>query len=305
MRVDILYNYSLAKLTTIRIGGVASTFVLAKSNEDIFEAIEFAHKRELSISVLGNGSNLLIGNIPENRLVLRYRGCKAEMVDDCLSVEAGALLPSVARFSVSKNFSGLEWGIKIPGTIGGAVVMNAGAHDSETIDSLAGITVIDWSGYEYFLPSHHIQTAHRWSSIGSDKQIVTKAIFKLCVSDSQRIREKIHQNEVYRLKTQPKGLTLGSTFKRVYDFEKGSLISAGYYIDRCGLKGYKKGDAYISPVHANFIINNGKATAQDILSIMAYVRDCVYKEFGIELEPEIKFWIDEQILCGFGFSLSN
>ncbi|HEY9868830.1 MAG TPA: UDP-N-acetylmuramate dehydrogenase, partial [Candidatus Obscuribacterales bacterium] len=194
-------------------------------------------------------------------------------------------LPHLARFAASHGLSGLEFAVGIPGTVGGAVVMNAGAHGSCIANVLESATIFDTTSWDIItLKNDDLAFQYRKSSIDPEKQIVLSARFRLIPDKKENIDARIAHNEEYRWKTQPLSWpSAGSTFKNP-DPERG----AGYLLDRAGAKHMREGNAAVSAVHANFVINMGGATSQEVTTLLRRMQDLVYKEFAVVLKPEWK-----------------
>lgn len=218
------------------------------------------------------------------------------IMDDKIYAEAGVLLPYIAQVAYQHGLGGLEWAWGIPGTVGGAVVMNAGAFNYEIFDYITHVDLMNRNGDLVRKEARDIRTTHRFTDINTSEHIIVGANLRLTKKDKQVIMEKVRQYKNYRINTQPSGLTLGSTFKRHFDEKAQKWVSAGYYIDKCNLKGVKIGGAMISEKHANFIINHNDASYTDVLKLMRMMRESVQEQFNIILEPEIKVWLSQSEL---------
>lgn len=267
----------------------ARNYFEASSKEDIIKAIGYANDNNMEIRVIGNASNLLIQSIPKDVIVLRLSMNRIAYTNsNNLYVEAGVLLPSLNQFAYAHELSGLEWVSGIPGTLGGALYMNAGAFEKEIYDLVRDVTIIDKRGEEQTISKSELQTAHRYCSLQDLDCVIVGATLDLEFSDKQTIRTKMQALKDRRIATQPLGFTLGSTFKRVN--VDNSLISAGLLIDKCCLKGAKVGHALVSDIHANFIINDGNATTEDVIALIDLIKKKVFDECGHELSLEIDIW---------------
>ena len=291
----------LANRTTIKIGGIAPLFCEVLNVSELTEIFRYIDDYGLSPFVLGNGSNTLICSLPRNAVVLQMVNRKTQVVGDRMYAHAGCYLPRLAALSLSSCLSGLEWAVNVPGSLGGSIVMNAGAFGMEMIDILESVVLMNYSGQIHILHRNQIDAGHRWTNIDPSECIVLGAIIKLVPSDRDKIRSAMDRNRAHRRKTQPTGKNLGSTFRRHYDVVNNRWISAGYLIDQCGLKGAISGGAQISDVHANFIQNSEGATCADVLSLMKQARDEVYNRFNYILKPEIHIWASESDLAMYGF----
>jgi UDP-N-acetylmuramate dehydrogenase len=283
----------LSRYSVINIGGPADFLVSVTSAEDLESAVRFLWEEEIPFLLLGGGSNVLISDAGIREVVLINEAKKIEFIDEAgqdplLWAESGAGLGGVSRRTAAKGWSGLEWASGIPGTIGGAVVNNAGAFGADTADNLVVAEILhpvedriqrsEWSvdqfGYQY-----------RTSVIKSGKQpaVVLSATFRLDRSTPEEVKGKISEIAVKRKSSQPGGPSLGSMFKNPPGDYSGRLI------EEAGLKGTRIGDVEISQDHANFFINQGEATARDVAGLIALVRDKVNEKFSVELELEIQF----------------
>ncbi|MES2462009.1 MAG: UDP-N-acetylmuramate dehydrogenase [Armatimonadota bacterium] len=290
--MTLYQNHSLAGCSTLKIGGIAPYFAAIETEYEVKEIIETARASSHRILCLGAGSNTLIGDLPDDALVLKITGTNLQTDGTKMYAQAGTYLPALAKAALHYGLSGLEWAVNVPGTLGGSIVMNAGAFAEEIIDRLLYVRAMTHNGEAVTLFHQDIEASHRWTNIDPSKYIVLGACLQLTAGDRERIGSLMRSFRDYRFRTQPRGRTLGSTFKRHYDSKNQCWVSAGYYLDQCQLKGFSVGGAKISEVHANFIMNSGSATWQDVVTLIAHARSCVQKCFGILLELEIKLWVD-------------
>lgn len=270
--------------TTFRVGGPADVMVWPK-REQLAEVIRLCREREEAFYIIGNGSNLLVGDGGIRGVVIKMRrGMDDIRVEgDEIVAEAGALLTQTANAAAEHGLSGMEFAAGIPGTIGGAVVMNAGAYGGEMKDILKEVTVLDCQGNEKALGVEELELGYRKSCIPGNGYIVVRAVLKLVSGDKAAIRDKMKELSEQRMLKQPLEYpSAGSTFKRPEGYFAGKLIMDA------GLRGYRVGSAQIAEKHCGFVINRGGATAADIRKLMQDVREEVEKQFHVTLEPEVK-----------------
>lgn len=280
----MLENEPLARYTTYRIGGPARYLVLPADVEDVAKALEFAAQRQLPWVVLGLGSNVLVKDGGFPGVVIRIgKGLdKFEMKGATAIVGAGLPTPLLARRTADAGFAGVERFIGIPGTVGGGVYMNAGAHGAEFAEVLTEATVMDAKGKIRQIPRKAISFKYRSSNLG--EVVVLEAKLALIEEPPAKLKEIQARLLRWRKAGTPFDLPCcGSVFKN-----PGGPRTAGVLIDECGLKGYTVGGAQVSPLHANYIVNMGTATASDVLKVIDHVRKTVAKKTGVELELEVK-----------------
>ena len=272
--------------TTFKIGGPADYFLMPDKGEDVEHIIRICKEQELPYFILGNGSNLLVGDEGYRGVVIQiYRNMSSVTVEGSeITVQAGALLSAVAAAAKNASLTGFEFAGGIPGTMGGAVVMNAGAYGGEMKDVLTEVTVMDAEGNIFTLPAEELELGYRTSIIKTAGYIVLEAKIRLKEGDPEVIRETMKDLTIRRTTKQPLEYpSAGSTFKRPEGYFAGKLIMDS------GLAGYQVGGAKVSEKHCGFVINAGGATARDVRTLMDNVRDIVYKKYGVTLEPEVKF----------------
>ena len=281
-------DYPLARLTTVRVGGPADWFARPESDEEVVELLAWADREGIAIGVVGSGSNLLVADDGFRGLVLKLAGELTAIERDGAKVVlgGGARLPSAAAKTAGWGLSGLEFGVNIPGTAGGAVRMNANAYGGELARVLEWVTVCTASGAERRVPDQ-LGFRYRDSEIG-EREVVTHACFALSESDSEDVKATLAGMRARRKEAQPSGIkTFGSTFVNPDDPRAGGR-SAGVLLDEAGCRGLERGGARLSPKHANFVENAGGATAADVLAVMAAARRKVHERFGVVLEPEVQ-----------------
>lgn len=277
---------AMSQHTTFKIGGPADYFLMPDKGEDVGRVIKICKEKEIPYFILGNGSNLLVGDGGYRGAVIQiYRNMSSVTVEgNEITAQAGALLSAVAAAAKNASLTGFEFAGGIPGTIGGAVVMNAGAYGGEMKDVLTEVTVMNAEGDIFTLPTEELELGYRTSIIKTAGYIVLEAKIRLKEGDLEVIRETMKDLTIRRTTKQPLEYpSAGSTFKRPEGYFAGKLIMDS------GLAGYKVGGAQVSEKHCGFVINAGDATARDVRTLMDNVRDIVYKKYGVTLEPEVKF----------------
>lgn len=272
--------------TTFKIGGPADYFLVPESGEEAGEIIKICKQTDIPYFILGNGSNLLVGDGGYRGVVIQiYRNMSAVTTEGTIiTAQAGALLPSVAAVAKNASLTGFEFAGGIPGTVGGAAVMNAGAYGGEMKDVLVEVTVMDADGNIFTIPAEKLELGYRTSIIKKAGYIVLEAKIRLEEGNQEAIRERMKELTIQRTTKQPLEFpSAGSTFKRPEGYFAGKLVMDS------GLRGYQVGGARVSEKHCGFVINAGGATAKDVRTLMENVRDIVYKKYGVTLEPEVKF----------------
>ena len=281
----ILSNEPMKKHTTFRIGGPADIFAAPESIEEIEAVCRFAKEEGIPLFVLGNGSNLLVADDGMDGIVLQiyknYSGI--EVNGNELTVKAGTLLSSTSKAALNEELTGFEFAGGIPGTFGGAVVMNAGAYGGEMVQVLKEVKVLTKDGEIQTLKAEELELGYRTSNVLKNEYVVLEGVIALEKGNKEEIKAKMDEYALARKTKQPLEYpSAGSTFKRGKDFITAKLI------DECGLKGYQIGGAQISEKHAGFIINKENATAKDVIELMEYTKEQVYNKFGKIIEQEIE-----------------
>ena len=277
---------AMSQHTTFKIGGPADYFLMPDKGEDVGRVIKICKEKEIPYFILGNGSNLLVGDGGYRGAVIQiYRNMSSVTVEgNEITAQAGALLSAVAAAAKNASLTGFEFAGGIPGTIGGAVVMNAGAYGGEMKDVLTEVTVMNAEGDIFTLPTEELELGYRTSIIKTAGYIVLEAKIRLKEGNPEVIRETMKDLTIRRTTKQPLEYpSAGSTFKRPEGYFAGKLIMDS------GLAGYQVGGAQVSEKHCGFVINAGDATARDVRTLMDNVTDIVYKKYGVTLEPEVKF----------------
>lgn len=278
----------LARLTTVRTGGSGAYFARPESTEQLAELIRWATDSRLALEVIGSGSNLLIADSGFEGLVVKLDGELAaiERHGDRVFCGGGMRLPSAAAKTAGWGLAGLEFGVNIPGTVGGAVRMNANAYGGELARVLEWVEITDPAGSRR-LPPESLGFTYRNSSL-EPGQVVAKAAFRLTPDQPDRIRARLAEMRSKRHEAQPSGIkTFGSTFKNP-DPDLSGGRTAGQLLEAAGCRGLAVGDAGFSEKHANFVENRGAATTAQVLAVMAEGRRRVYEQTGVLLEPEVQ-----------------
>lgn len=271
--------------TTFRVGGAADYFIQPKNVSELRSAIEILHRYNIPVLVIGNGSNLLVRDKGIRGAVIQIYHRMSEIVveGNILKAQGGALLSSVAAKAAESALTGLEFASGIPGSIGGAVVMNAGAYGGEMKDALVSVEVLTKDLEVKTISAAELDLGYRHSNILEKDYIVLGATMELKQGDSTAIRSRMAELAEQRREKQPLQYpSAGSTFKRPEGYFAGKLVQDA------GLKGKTIGGAQVSEKHSGFLINIGDATAQDILDLIAFCRKEVKEQFGVTLEAEVK-----------------
>lgn len=282
----VLRQEPMSRHTTFRIGGPADYLLQPGNSEEVQKAVEACSRKGIPWFIMGNGSNLLVSDQGYRGAVIQmYRNMSRVTADGCrITAQAGASLASLSRKAMEASLTGLEFAGGIPGTLGGAVAMNAGAYGGEMKDVLESVTAMEPSGKIITLQADQLEMGYRASVVKRRGYIVLEAEIKLCPGKREAIREKMQELAQKRSSKQPLEYpSAGSAFKRPEGHFAGKLIMDA------GLKGYRAGDAQVSEKHCGFVINRGHATAADVAAVMRHVREEVKRQFQVELEPEVKF----------------
>jgi len=294
-------NVRMQNYTTIQIGGQADALLIAHNAHDLQAFTQKAWELDLPLLVLGSGSNILVSDAGVRGVVVVNHAHNIRIDSHAspptVTVESGALMAKVAKQVALRGCSGFEWAASIPGTVGGAVYGNAGCFGQETGCNLLHAQVLHREHGLQTWASERLNFVYRASSLKQNaaEALILSATFKLENNERQKIFERMEKNKARRLRTQPPGASMGSVFRNPPGDKAGRLI------EEVGLKGKRIGGAEISPLHANFIINTGGASAQDVWELIDLVQRSLEKKFGILLHPEIQLvgdW-DEKILERF------
>ena len=280
----ILENEPMSKHTTFRIGGNADVFVSPKVSQ-VADIVAVAKEYKVPVTIVGNGSNLLVGDKGIRGLVLSF-GKEAEeiLLDGTrMTVSAGTILAKAAAEAAKNALTGLEFAAGIPGTIGGAIVMNAGAYGGEMKDVVVSVKVLTQEGEIKELSKEELDLSYRHSCIPEKEYIVLEVSLELTPGNEEEIRATMADFKERRVDKQPLEYpSAGSTFKRPEGYFAGKLIQDAQ------LRGYQVGGAQVSEKHCGFVINTGDATAADVLQLIEDVKKIVFEKFQVELEPEVK-----------------
>ena len=286
-KINILFDEPMCNHTTFKVGGLAECYIKIDNIQDLRNILNYAKKNNINITVLGNGSNVLVLDKGISGIVLSIKFNKIEMMnlDGRIFANIGAGIKNsiLSHLLLKNSITGFEEFAGIPGTIGGAVKMNAGAHGKEFKDIVNTVTCVDYSGNIKQFEAKDMYFGYRRSMLKDNKYIVTEVGMIFRNGTEEEIKSKMEEYASYRKEKQPiEYPSAGSTFKRGNDYITAKLI------DEAGLKGYTIGGAEVSSKHAGFIINKGNATAKDILELIEYVKEEVYKKFNKKIELEIE-----------------
>lgn len=281
---NLKINYSLKKCSSFGIGGNATYFATPCSLDDLFNLIDFAEKEFLSYKIIGNGTNILFSDNGFKGLIISTKKIASCVISDETKIfaGAGANLSTVIKLAKNNSLSGLEFAVGIPGSIGGAVVMNAGTKEGEMSDVVRSVTVLE-NGDIRTIEQSQLEFSYRHSYFFNNKKAIILFVeLELTKSTIDEIEYNMNNAITHRLKTQPKEKSAGCVFKKCGE------IPAGLLIDQAGLKGVCVGGAKVSEVHANFIVNSNDATAKDVKQLIKKVKNKVLDKYNLELELEIE-----------------
>ena len=281
-------DFPLARLTTVRAGGIAELFARPETEEDLVELLAWAEAEGHPVEVVGSGSNLLVADDGVRGLVLKLAGelTAFDREGTRLVCGGGVRLPGAAAKAAGWGLTGLEFGINIPGTVGGAVRMNANAYGGQLAKVLEWVHVCGPAGVERREPGQ-LGFSYRRSNL-KPGEVVSRASFALAEADPTEVRATLAEMRLKRHEAQPSGIkTFGSTFKNPDD-PRAEGRSAGQLLDAAGARGLAVGGARLSEKHANFVENTGDATTADVLELMAAARRLVHERFGVVLDPEVQ-----------------
>lgn len=281
---DILTEEPMSRHTTFRIGGEAACFIRISSEEQLRKLIPYFENVGVEYFVLGKGSNLLVGDKGYPGVILQISDAcqQIEAEENRLQVQAGAALSKVALFAMERGLEGLEFAAGIPGTVGGGVVMNAGAYGGEMKQVVESVRVLSSEGEILTLDNDTMEFGYRTSIIRNRNFTVLSVTFRLREGNREEIRARIEDFQKRRMEKQPLNYpSAGSTFKRPEGYYAGKLIMDA------GLRGFQIGDARVSDKHCGFVVNVGKATARDVTDVIEEVQEKVRERFGVSLEREV------------------
>jgi UDP-N-acetylmuramate dehydrogenase len=285
MGITLEHDAPLGPLTTLRVGGPADRLVLARDRGELLAALRAAHAAGVPWFVLGNGSDLVIADPGLRGLVIRNRARGVSTDGNSLRAQSGAAMAMLVKRCIQEGLTGLEFGISIPGTLGGAVWANAGAHDGAMEQVVRTVEVWDpKADAERSLPAEECSFSYRESRFKHSAEVVLEASLQLAAGDSAEIARKVDEHQAQRRATQPLAdQNAGSVFRNPPGDHAGRLIEAA------GLKGYRIGTASVSTLHANFIVTDRGGRASDVRALGDHVREAVAARFGVSLDYEIEF----------------
>lgn len=275
---NIHVNEPMKNHTTFRVGGPADILVTPTSKEELIECLKLPIKK----TIIGNGSNLIVRDGGIRGLVIQMVKLNSISVEeDIVTAESGAFLSKIANVAKENSLTGLEFASGIPGTLGGAVAMNAGAYGGEMKNVIFETSYADENGNVFTITEHEFY--YRRSFFTNKEYIILSSKMKLSFGDKAEIEAKMNEYKTARNSKQPVNMpSAGSTFKRPEGFFAGKLI------EDSGLKGYTIGGASVSTLHAGFVVNSNNASAKDILDLISHIQNTVYENFGVKLETEVK-----------------
>ena len=280
-------NVPMNSMTTFKTGGNADIIVFPTTKKELIDVVKLFYEMKTPYYVLGNGSNLLVSDngIRKPIICIGKEFSSVDVFENCITAQSGALLCTIAKKALDNSLSGFEFAAGIPGSLGGALIMNAGAYGGEMKDVIEAVSFIDPSGEEYTVVNDEMEFSYRSSALSDTGCIITGATILLENGDIKQIKGKMAELSKKRRDKQPLEFpSAGSTFKRPTGYFAGALI------EEAGLKGKSIGGAQVSEKHAGFIINTGNATTKDITDLIDYVREKVYEKHSVLLETEVKFW---------------
>ena len=283
---NVLIDEPMSRHTTFRIGGPADYFLIPRSCEEIGAILKICREEKLPYFILGNGSNLLVSDLGYRGVIIQmYRNLSEIKIEGTnIRAAAGALLSTIAAAAKNASLTGFEFAGGIPGTLGGAVVMNAGAYGGEMKDVIKEATVLTQEGEILCIPVEELAMGYRTSVVKTAGYLVLEAVLSLKEGSQEEIKARMRELTEKRTSKQPLEYpSAGSTFKRPEGYFAGKLIMDS------GLRGYRVGGAQVSEKHCGFVINTGNACAKDVRDLMDDVIDKVHDKFGVTLEPEVKF----------------
>lgn len=282
---NVFSDELMSRHTTFRIGGPADFFVMPSDLEQVRKIIAVCRENSVPYYIMGNGSNLLVGDKGYRGVLIqiskKMSGIRVD--EERIIVQAGALLSKISAAACEASLTGMEFASGIPGTLGGALRMNAGAYGGEMRQIVETADVMTTEGEVMTLTGEELRMGYRTSVISRNDYVALGAVLKLKKGDRTQIRALMNELKEKRVTKQPLEYgSAGSTFKRPEGYFAGKLIQDA------GLRGYRIGDAQVSEKHCGFVINRGHATAADVTKLMEDVADCVEEKFGVRLEPEVK-----------------
>ena len=285
LQIEYSLDYPMSKLTTFKIGGPADVLITPKSREQLSSVLSLCTDMDVPYMIIGKGSNLLISDDGMDGAVIKLSGALDEikLIDETtVYCGAGAQLSALCTFCCEHSLSGLEFAFGIPGSVGGAVFMNAGAYGGEMRDVVTDADYVSPDGEFGRISDERLDFSYRHSAFSNSANIIVGAVFKLKRDDKTAIKARMDDFMSRRKDKQPLQYpSAGSTFKRPEGYFAGALI------EQSGLKGYSIGGAEVSEKHAGFVINKGGATCKDVSDLMKHIADTVFEKFGVRLEAEV------------------
>lgn len=281
----ILTDVPMKDHTSMRVGGNAKIVVLPSSVDEIREIIRYLGRNSIPFYVIGNGTNLIVRDSGYNGVIIKLSDNFSSVTvnENIITAKSGASIVSVSNTACEKSLSGLEFAAGIPGTVGGAVVMNAGAYDGEMKDVVFEVTCLDHAGDMVSLRNDDLEFGYRTSRMQNDSLVVLEVSMRLNEGNRDSIRDKMKELNRRRREKQPLNHpSAGSIFKRPEGYFAGKLI------EEAGLRGFRIGGAQVSEKHCGFIINTGTATASDVIELIEYIKKKVFETSGVMLQQEVK-----------------
>ncbi|MBU5488316.1 UDP-N-acetylmuramate dehydrogenase [Clostridium sp. MSJ-8] len=281
---SIKVNEPMKNHISFKVGGPADILLEPSNDMQVIKTIKICRDNNVPYMIIGNGSNLLVKDGGIRGVVIKLSGLNSVNVDkNYITAGAGVVLKEVSDVALDNSLTGFEFASGIPGSVGGAVFMNAGAYDGEMKNIINSVTALDKNDNIITLPKEKLEFGYRTSNIKTEGYIVLSAQFELQLGDKDKINNRIEELTQKRVEKQPlEYASAGSTFKRPEGYFAGKLIQDA------GLKGFSVGDAEVSQKHSGFVINTGNATAQDVLDVIKHVQDEVKNQFGVELKTEVR-----------------
>lgn len=279
----VLKDEPMSKHTSLKIGGPADMFIKVNNLDELINILNIVKKHKLPLTVIGNGTNLLVKDKGIRGITIKLYLNQICFKGDEIEADAGVTIPVLAKKAYDNGLSGLEFASGIPGTLGGAIKMNAGAYGGEIKDIVLETTYLDKDLNLRTISNKEHNFSYRHSVFEDTEDIIICTRLKLSKGNKENIKNKMEENLLKRKEKQPLDFpNAGSIFKRKNEYIVAQII------DKCGLKGYNIGDAYISEKHAGFIINKGAAKAEDVIKLIEHIKAVINKEYNIDLELEIK-----------------
>ena len=281
---DIKLNEKMSDHIYFKVGGAADVLLTPRNVQQVKDTLKIIKDNNLPYYIIGNGSNLLVKDGGIRGVVIKLVNLnKLESDGKCIKAETGVLLKDVSKLALEKSLTGFEFACGIPGSVGGAIFMNAGAYNGEINDVIKEAEVIDKDGNISVLNKEELELGYRTSKVMKEGLVVLNATFELIDGEEEIIKSRVDELTAKREEKQPLEYpSAGSTFKRPEGYFAGKLIQDA------GLKGFSIGGAAVSQKHSGFVINKGGATAKDILDVIEHVQNEVKKQFGVELHPEVR-----------------